>query len=453
MFKVEELLIATGGRGVAGEKERLIKGVSIDSRTLKAGEVFIAIKGENYDGHHYIGQAIKKGAGAVIFEARNFRPGSESRVPFIAVGDSVRALGDLARFNRQRFPVPVIAVTGSVGKTTTKEMIAWALSKRLKVLKNPGTKNNQIGLPLALLGLNRTHECAVLEIGTNHFGEVGYLAGICQPNIAVLTNIGSSHLEYFKSLEGVLREKYVLVTKLKAPKLALFNLDDPFLRKKGRKRSLGMTVGFGIEKPGEFYASDIQRIPRGFKFTVNRKFRFTLKTLGVYNIYNALAAIACGRIFGLGYVDLVSRLATFGFLQNRLQLVKSKNINFINDAYNSNPLSLKQALRALSDYEAKGRKIFVMGDMLELGRDEALFHRSIGEEAARVCDVLITVGPLSKGAARAAARVGLGEKNIFVCENNLAARKILFKNVVPKPEDIVLIKGSRAMKLEEILKQ
>lgn len=452
MFKVQDLLKATEGRLVSGRQDTLARSVSIDSRVLKPREAFLAIKGKNYDGHCFIKEAIRKGATVIIFQKPFSKIKSKERTAFIEVKDTVRALGDIAHFHRQRFDIPVIAVTGSNGKTTTKEMIFWVLSRKFKVLKTSGTKNNQIGLPLTLLGLNATYDLAVLEIGSNHFGEIEYLSRICQPDIGVITNIGPSHLEYFGDLGGVFKEKLALLEGLKEPGIALLNADDPFLKKVlNRTSEKLLALGFAIRSRSDFLAKEIRIQGQGLAFSLNQKYRFTLRISGYYNIYNALAAVACGRIFGMSVSETASRLATFEPLQNRLQWLTLNNITFINDTYNSNPLSLRQALDVLRDFRAEGRKIFVMGDMLELGRKAVEIHRQTGQEAAQICDVFIGVGSLSRWAARAARKQGLKPQDVFLCENNLQARDILYKRVKPGPKDIVLVKGSRAMMLEKIL--
>jgi len=452
MFTVQDLLKATEGRLVKGRPQTSARSLCLDSRVLRPREAFLAIKGKNYDGHCFIKEAIKKGANVIIAHKPFVKIKPDEKTAFIEVKDTVKALGDIAAFHRQRFHIPVIAVTGSNGKTTTKEMIFWVLSRKFKVLRTSGTKNNQIGLPLTLLGLNATYDCAVLEIGSNHFGEIEYLARICQPNIGVITNIGPSHLEYFGDLKGVFKEKLTLIKWLKEPGLVLLNADDPFLKKVLNKAPRGIkTLGFGIGNRSDFLAKEIRVPGQGLGFLLNKKYRFTLRITGYYNIYNALAAVACGRIFGMGVGEMASRLATFEPLSNRLQWLTLNNITFINDTYNSNPLSLRQALDVLRDSRVKGRKIFVMGDMLELGPRALEIHRQAGLEAARICDVFIGVGSLSKWAALAARKRGLEPQDVFLCENNLQARDILYKRVKPGPEDIVLIKGSRAMMLEKIL--
>ncbi|MCX5702548.1 MAG: UDP-N-acetylmuramoyl-tripeptide--D-alanyl-D-alanine ligase, partial [Candidatus Omnitrophica bacterium] len=448
---VKELLRATKGRLVKRSESKHIRGISIDSRTIKPGEAFIAIKGNNFDGHNFIEKAIKKGARCIIKEAKRGKC-KTGKINFIEVKDTQKALGDIARFQRKRFDIPVIAVTGSSGKTTTKEMIAWVLSKKYKVLKNQGTKNNQIGLPMTLLTLNGSYEVAVLEIGTNHFGEVDYLSKICLANIGIITDIGPVHLEYLHNLEGVFREKYTLIKNLKKPYIAILN-SDGFMRNKTIKKSIKpFIIGVGIKNQNDFLASEIKILNSRIEFLANQKYKFTLNTLGYYNIYNALIAIAVARIFGLGYRSIASRLSGFDFPQSRLKLMTLNKIRFIDDTYNSNPVSLKQALDTLGNLKASGRKIFVMGDMLELGNNKKLFHLQAGRQVAKICDTFITVGELSKLAAEAAKNAGFDTKKIFTCASCDQARSILFNKVFPSQDDIVLVKGSRLMKMEEIFK-
>lgn len=482
MFKIDELLSAVNGRLVCGKLNSRVEGISIDSRTIRPGFAFAAIKGKNFDGHNFIKEAIKKGAKAVLFEGQGPRLKAQGAVSFIEVKDTTKALGDIARFQRNRFNIPVVAVTGSNGKTTTKDMIAWCLSHKFNVLKNEGTKNNQIGLSLTLLNLNSSYDLAVLEIGTNHPGEIEYLAGICLPNIALITNIGPSHLEHFKGIESVYREKCALMKYLRRPYISVLCADDTFLRKQlepprrghfpARLKTMGgippsskiagwenvpyggakpVSFGFGMKHKSDFTASGIKALRNKLDFVVNGIAKFRINTIGAFNIYNALAAIAVSRIFGLEYKDIIERLSGFSFSRNRLKLIELNKIKFINDTYNSNPLSLREALRALDNFEVKGRKIFVMGDMLELGALAESFHRQAGKMIAKVCDCFVAVGGMSKLSAREARINGLNDKGIFTCASNLEAKDILFKKIAPQACDIVLVKGSRAMMMEEVL--
>ena len=452
MFKVSELLKAAKGTLICGSKDLSVKGISLDSRRIGKNEAFIALRGVNFDGHNFIADAINKGARCVICE--EIKPQTlKTGAVFIRVKDSTKALGNIAAFHRMRFDIPVIAVTGSNGKTTAKEMVSLVLSKEFNVLKNPGTQNNHIGLPQALLRLDGTYDFAVLEIGTNHFGEVGYLARICRPNIGIITNIGPSHLEFLKDLNGVFKEKYSLINKLHPPAVAILNLDDAFLSARARQRNNPyFTLSLRVGRESDFSASGISTQNGRTKFLVNKKYKFTLNTLGRYNIYNALAAIAVARLFAIGYADIAKSLADFDFPKGRLKLLEINKIRFIDDTYNSNPLSLKRALEVLGSFSTQGRKIFVMGDMLELGDEEHSFHREAAKRAAGVCDTLITVGKLSCLAAEAMKGFGFDIKKIFACQSSQEAREVLLSKISPKEKDIILVKGSRAMRMEEVFK-
>jgi len=469
MFKVAELLKVTRGRLISGNTALNVGGISIDSRTVKKGEAFLAIKGDNFDGHDFIGDVIKKGVSCIIVqnEARK-----EGVTTIIRVKDTVKALGDIARAHREKFKdIPVIAVTGSNGKTTTKDMIAWVLAGKFNVLKNEGTKNNHIGLPLALLQLKRSYDIAVLEVGTNHFGEVEYLSSIARPNIGVITNIGQSHLEHFRNLEGVFKEKIGLIKNLEYPAVAVLNADDVFLRREVyKKRKPPFVVGAGIRSKCDFCASEIS--PSGVntslvllkarhrghpeaacgnppltRFTLNKRFEFALSALGYYNIYNSLLAIAVGRIFGLGYRHIARRLSGFRLPKGRLNFLEIKGVGFIDDTYNSNPLSMQQALGALRNYKNSGRKILVMGDMLELGEQSVALHAEAIKQALKFVDAIITVGDITRDSLRT---IGAKNNKIFTCQASSEAGRVLFERIGVKPGDVVLVKGSRRMKMEEV---
>ncbi|MDD5655504.1 MAG: UDP-N-acetylmuramoyl-tripeptide--D-alanyl-D-alanine ligase [Candidatus Omnitrophica bacterium] len=452
MFKVNEIIKATGGQLIRGDLRDKARAISTDTRELKPGDAFLALKGSNFDGHDFIPAALKKKASCII--AQNTTGLAVPKgVALIRVKDTTLALGDIARSQRQRFHQPVIAVTGSTGKTTTKEMIAWVLSTEAAVLKNEGTKNNQIGLPQTLIKLKNKDDYAVVEIGTNHFGEVDYLSGIASPNIAVITNIGPSHLEFLKDLKGVFREKSGLLNNLSKPAIALLNSDDEFLRPLINKRKVGRQIfSFGINEKSDFCASKIRLDSGKVRFKVNGKFDFALSTPGSYNIYNALPAIAAGRIFGMDYRKIASRLAAFKFPKGRLNLIRFRGVVFIDDTYNSNPLSLKCSLETLKDIKVKGRRILVMGDMLELGSQKESLHREIAGSITDICDLLITAGKLARITAKSASSRGLKRESIFCCASACEAGELLFNKISPGPDDLVLVKGSRSMKMEEVFR-
>jgi len=452
MFKVDEIIRATQGLLVQGSKAAKITAISIDSRRLRPQEAFLALRGNNFNGHDFISTAIKSKASCLIVE-QDFKAKVPAALTVIKVKDTTLALGDIARFQRRKINLPVIAVTGSNGKTTTKEMVAWVLSDNARVLKNEGTKNNQIGLPQTLIQLSPRDKFAVVEIGTNHFGEVDYLAKIARPNIGIITNIGPSHLEFLKDLKGVQKEKTSLLDNLAKPAIALVNADDRLLKGLIKHKPAGLAVfSYGICERSDFGASKVKLSRGRVKFKVNSQFDFELDTLGEYNIYNAMAAIAVGRILGISYPKIRARLASFKFPKGRLNLVKSQGLNFIDDTYNSNPLSLKAALAALGAAKCKGRKILIMGDMRELGKQKELLHRQIAWSITNTCDLLIAVGSLARFTAASVGKQGLAAGRIFCCDNALAARDLLFKQVLPKNDDLILVKGSRSMKMEEILR-
>ena len=453
MFKVFEIVEATGGKLIQGDLRSKLKGISTDSRKINIQDAFLALRGNNFDGHDFILPALKSGAACVIAEKINglIIPKGPA---LIQVKNTTLALGDIARFQRQKFNLPVIAVTGSNGKTTVKEMIAWILSGDARVLKNEGTKNNRIGLPQTLIRLKQSDDFAVVEIGTNHFGEVEVLAKIALANIGIITNIGQSHLEFLGDLKGVLKEKSALLDNLAKPALAILNADDRLLKPIiTRKFRQAQVFSYGIKEKSDFRASMIKLGSSGVKFKVNRKFDFALATPGDYNIYNALAAIAVSRIFGLDYRKIASRLADFKFPKGRLNLVEFRGVRFIDDTYNSNPLSLSCALKVLSAMKCKGRKILVMGDMLELGSQKESLHRQIAGSITNTCDLLVTAGSLAKFTAKAACAGGLKSRNIFCCASSSEARDLLFKKIIPGALDVVLVKGSRSMKMEEVFKE
>ncbi|MBU1125744.1 MAG: UDP-N-acetylmuramoyl-tripeptide--D-alanyl-D-alanine ligase [Candidatus Omnitrophica bacterium] len=450
MFTVQELVSATQGRLTNGSPKSVVKGISIDSRTIKAGQVFVAIKGSTFEGHLFIPAALQKGASCIITQAP-ILPKEIVAAACIVVKDTTKALGDIARFHRKRFSIPVIAVTGSNGKTTTKEMLSWVLSKKWKVLRSEGTRNNHIGVPMALLGLNRTQELVIVELGSNHFGEIGYLAGIAQPTLGIITGIGSSHLEFLGDLTGVSREKLSLIEKLISPSVAVLNADDPLLRKAMvKKRGANISVSFGITHPADFSAGDIRFVNGAWRFKVNKRHYCRLDTLGQFNIFNALATIAVARILGMGYKEISARLAKFSFPARRLKMVRMHKVRFIDDTYNSNPSSVHHALEALARTRVKGRRIFVMGDMLELGAQTNALHRQMGDRIARICDEVITVGEFSRLSVEGILPSDSPLKNVFCCANSAEAKDILFTKIIPKEDDLVLVKGSRGMRMEEI---
>lgn len=448
MFDVEDLIKATGGVLRPGEVPVRFGGVSIDSRTLRRGEIFVAVKGKMLDGHDFISGAVRRGAAAVVYADAGRVKAFKKGVAYLCVSETTRALGDLARYHRLRGGIPVIAVVGSSGKTTTKEMVAFVLSARYRVLKNVGTQNNLFGVPLTLLRIRRRHEICVVELGTNRFGEIGRLAEIASPNIGVLTNIGPSHLEFLKDLKGVYKEKRELLRHLEPPGIALLNRDDVFL---GRHRRTAQRpyFFFGLNSQCDFRATEITHRNSSTEFLFNGRHRMTVKQLALHGVANALAAAACGLIFGLDMRVIRERIRDFEPLAMRLKAHYLKRCVVIDDTYNSNPLSLREAIDTLCRMPAAGRRILVMGDMLELGKKSEEFHACFGRTIAKKpVDLLVTLGRLTRETAACAARAGMGPGRVYHFEERAGVLKFLDDHI--RCGDVVLIKGSRSMKMDTI---
>ncbi|HML86903.1 MAG TPA: UDP-N-acetylmuramoyl-tripeptide--D-alanyl-D-alanine ligase [Methylomusa anaerophila] len=449
-FTAREVLKATGGKLIHKPGGSLFTGVSTDTRTIKPGNLFIALRGERFDGHEFVIPALEKGAAGLLVS----RPDVDipQNVSVILVNDTRKALQSLARFHRQRFPIPVVAVSGSNGKTTTKEMLAAVLSSRFKVLKTEANYNNEIGLPLTLLNLTPSHEAAVVEMGMRARGEIRELTEIALPTVGVVTNVGQTHIEILGSIENIALAKAELVESIKQKDLVVLNADDDHVRRM-QDKTTARVVLYGLTSGAFVRAENIQMhageetvttfdcvSPRG-------SFPIILHTVGKHNVYNALAAIAVGWELGLKPNEIKSGIASFYPTEMRQAITRRGNFVVINDVYNASPLSMKAAIETLADV-AEGRKIAVLGDMLELGHVAAEAHRLVGEFAAeKGVDIIVTVGDFARYIADTAQLHGV--KNVMVCSNHEEA-KALLKGIV-KSGDSILFKGSRGMKMEKVL--
>jgi UDP-N-acetylmuramoyl-tripeptide--D-alanyl-D-alanine ligase len=444
MFTIAQIIKATKGKLVQGPAQGRVGSVCIDSRTVIRGELFIAIKGDVFDGHDFIDSVAAKGVRVlVVHQAVEVK---DPKVSIIRVKDTVRALGDIARFHRLRFKVPVIALTGSAGKTTTKEMIAVVLSRKYKVLKNEGTQNNHIGVPLTLLKLKADHRIVVLECGTNQPGDIVWLADVARPTVAVFTNIGESHLEKLKTVAGVLKEKWELTAFMNPRDTVIINSDDKFLAAKVRGRF--KTITYGIHSKADLKASDVNIVAgRYLHFEVKGK-ALELNSCGVNNVYNALAAVGCGLLFKVPLNTIAQAIKAFEFPAGRGQIVRLGRGWLINDTYNANPVSMRSALQTLEAIETQSRRILVAADMLELGRRSKELHEDMGRTIGEAdIHALITVGKLAEAMAKSLKR---SNKNmqVFACADAESAQKYLAK--VFRNGDAVLIKGSRRMRMEQV---
>ena len=450
-MRVKEIVKVTQGELIAGDRNKDIdlSKVSTDSRSINKGDLFIALSGPNFSGSDFAQDAFRKGAIGVLAE-RYERPEKSGKRIVIKVKDATKALQDIARAHRRAFDIPVIAVTGSNGKTTVKEMIASVLSARYNVLKNEGTKNNHIGVPQTLLRLTKAHEVCVLELGTNHKGEIAALSGIARPTGAVMTNIGPSHLEFLSDLDGVFEEKKDLLRSLDTKRaIAVLNGDDEYLSNIEDK---GLTIiRYGLGEYNDVSAKVLSSEVGRMRFLFNGREEFELKALGVHNVYNALAAIAVGYAFGLGAKTIRKALAGYRPEAMRLDPLRVNGIDIINDAYNSNPLSMKTALDAIQSYPARARWV-VAGDMLELGESAEHFHRAAGELIAESGIAgLVTFGALSKHMLSRAGERGMDRHNLWHCSSHDEIVDILKR--VTRQGDLVLVKGSRGMKLEKVIEK
>lgn len=440
MFSVENIVQATRGQLLQGNDVE-ITGIAIDSRAVKRGDLFVAITGEKTDGHLYIQKAVDKGARAVLVE----KPVSTD-VPVILTTSTVYALGRLAQWYRNQFNIPVVGITGSVGKTTTKEMMASVLASRFSVLKSQGNLNTEIGLPLTLFGLKKHHEVVVVEMGMRGLGQIRELAKMARPNVGVITNIGENHLELLGSKENILKAKWELAEALPPEGTLILNRDDDLLLAKG-SRMQSEVLWYGTDRSAMVRAENISVQGEGLSFDLcwlgEKRIRVELPVPGRHNVSNALAAAAVGLAFGLTLEEIAKGLSMFTNATMRLDIQRYKGITVINDAYNASPVSMMAALEVLADL-AKGRKIAVLSDMLELGDWSMEGHRQVGR-ACKV-DILYTYGEMARDINGAAPDI---EKEHFGSREALADKLI----EILKPGDTVLVKGSRGMKMEDIVKR
>ncbi len=458
MFTVADLLVAASGRLVHGDLGRVCTGVSTDSRTLQRGQLFVALVGPCFDGHRFVGEAVAKGAAAIVVAEDHAREvagqwaggPADASVSLIEVFDTLRALGDIAQAHRRRSTVRVVAVTGSSGKTTTKELIAAVLRVRYRVLSSEGTQNNLIGVPSTLLQLQPHHEIAVVECGTSQPGEIARLAEIAEPDVSVVTAVGPAHLEGLGSLEGVGREKRALVDGVRQPGTAVLNGDDPVLRSWLRNLPSGVqAVSYGYGADASLRATDVRVGNGSTSFRVNGRWEVTWSMLGRHNVLNALAACGVGNLFGVPWEEMCGALRRVTPMRGRLSVVRAGCVTLIDDAYNANPLSVQRALEVLQEFPCSGRRFFVFGDMRELGGSSAEWHRRVGQAASKVAQVIVTVGDLASLAAEAASQSRAAGNGVYRCQGNAEAVECL--RSLLQPEDVVLVKGSHASGMHQVI--
>lgn len=446
---IREVLQAVDGRILNDfeDLDREVELVETDSRTISAGALFIPLAGERFDGHAYIQSALEQGAMGCLTqrERESYLPGK----CYIKVDSTYRALRDLAVYYKKKFSIPVVALTGSVGKTTTKDMLAAVLGRKFRVLKTEGNLNNDIGVPMTLLRLNHEHEIAVLELGMNHAGEIDYLSAMVEPDVALITNIGDSHIEHFGSREKILEAKCEIFRHMKRDAFVVLNGDDPLLA--GLRDTLPYkTVWCGRTEGLDYVASDLRgdgrsRMNCHIK-TPSQEIQISIPALGEHMVYPALMAGAVGEHFGMTAEEITDGILHFAPTKMRMNILRRKDgITILDDAYNANPQSMRAAIRVLADADAH-RKVAVLGDMFELGPLAPVLHTGVGQCAAKEnIDCIVAVGELARNIYGAAKTL----PEAYYCATKEEAKDVLDR--VVKPGSTVLVKASRGMAFEDLV--
>lgn len=454
-IKVKDIVKICNGNLIYGNEEYVCEDFSKDTRTIKAGDVFVGIKGENFDGNTLYKEAIEKGAKVCLLQEieidKDFINNKE--ISIILVEDTIKAIGKIANYKRNFYSedFPVVAVTGSVGKTSTKDIIASVLSEKYDVLKTEGNMNNHIGLPFTILSL-KNHTALVVEMGMNHFGEIEYLTNIAEPNIAVITNIGTSHIGNLGSRENILKAKLEIL-KSKNIKHLVINNDNDLLNKWNKESNKNIDIHtYGIENKSDIVAKNIVLNEENSNFECdinNENISVFVPIGGEHFVYNALCATTVGKILNIENEKIIDGIKKFKLTKKRMEIVKIKeNITIINDSYNASYDSMKASLAYLKSINGN-RKIAVLGDMLELGEFSESLHMKVGEEVVKNnIDILITVGENAKNINKKVEELNSNIENYHFNSNKEAPE---YLNNVLKSGDIVLLKASNGMKFSEIL--
>lgn len=466
LFTVAELREVISVKVLAGDPspsaKRRIRGISTDSRSIRRGDLFVALQGERFDGHQFVPVVLAKGAaGAIVHDAyrweeKKYKTIGTRHEPFVfGVQDPLFAYQQLATHHRGRFSIPVVAVTGSNGKTTTKDMVGSVLTQRWRTLKTEGNYNNRIGVPSTLLRLTAKHQAAVIEMGVDHRGQTTRLCEIVRPTVGLITNIGPDHLEFFGGMEGSAQAKAELLDMLPPDGTAVLNADDPYfdyLAARARCR----VVSFGLFERAHVRALNVAfdaRKGTSFGLLLPGKSRPTpviIKVPGMHNVTNALAAAAVGFSLDLTGVTIAQGLAKFRPAAMRSQVMTHHGVQIINDCYNANPASMKAALQLLSEWSPARERVAVLGDMLELGREAQQMHRDVGRFIAGLpISRLIVCGDLGREIAAGARQGGMPPQAIVEMVDAVSAADLLKKSV--RRGDVILVKASRGMRMEQIV--
>jgi UDP-N-acetylmuramoyl-tripeptide--D-alanyl-D-alanine ligase len=436
------------GSLTAGDAALTVSKISTDSRTLQPGDLFVPLRGENFDGHKFVEQASERGAvGAMVEE--DWKGATGKTFALIRVPDTLVGYQNLAANYRRSLPLKVVAITGSNGKTSTKDFVAATLSRGFQVTKTEGNFNNHVGLPQTMLAASSSDEIAVWEIGMNHPGEIAALSKLAAPDAAIITNVGLAHIEFMGSREAIAAEKGALAEAVGVDGTVILNADDPFSQGIA-KRTRAKVIFAGIEN-GSVRANEVTQSPTGCEFTIlegAHRCRAQLPVPGIHMVQNAMLAVAAGRAFGLSLEDCAAGLASAPLTKARLQIKEINGLQFIDDSYNANPDSMKAALRTLVELDTDGRRVAVLGQMSELGEESERRHREVGEAAAALgVDELIAVGATGAEMARSAQKAGL-RKSTAVATTEDAAELL---GETASQGDLILVKGSRSARMERVI--
>lgn len=442
-LKLDWVAEVTGGQ-LLGEAI-IAEGVAADSRKVSVGQLFFALPGAREDGHAYIAAALKAGAAAVVASRR-----ADYGCPVVLVDDTRKALSALARAYMQRLSVRVVAITGSVGKTSCKEMTAAAIGSRFSVLKSAGNQNTEIGLPISVL-CHRQEEIMVLEMAMRGLGQIAFLTDIAPPDIAVVTNIGEAHIELLGSRDNIARAKAEILQGSKAKAVAILNRDDDYFTYLSALAK-GAVVTFGSHRQADWVIGRATAGELGrYSFSLHRgREEYTVRCPwpGRHHIYNAAAAVATASALGVDVVSAIDSIAACAPTEQRLNVLSAKDgVVVIDDSYNASPISTLAALAALGETKALGRRIAVLGSMYELGPRSQAAHQEVGAAAATICDIVVTVGAEALGIARGVS--ALVTKPVYTCQTPAEAIALLRREL--RPGDVVLVKGSRGLRMEQIV--
>jgi UDP-N-acetylmuramoyl-tripeptide--D-alanyl-D-alanine ligase len=449
-LSISQIAELAGARISSGDGNVVVDKISTDSRTVKPGELFVALRGDNFDGHKFVEAVAKAGAAGAIVDLA-----WKGKVPdsfaVLQADDTLRAYQNLAANYRKSLPLKVIAITGSNGKTSAKDFAASVLARKFRVTKTEGNFNNHVGLPRTILEATSNDEVAVWEIGMNHPGEIAALAQIAAPDDAIITNIGIAHIEFMGSREAIAKEKGALAQAIGSEGTVILNADDSFSQQIAA--STRAKVVFAGANAGTVRAIDIRQSADGSEFTIlegAHRCRAQLPVPGIHMVQNAMLAVAAGRVFGLSIEECAAGLVSAPLTKARLQIKQIHGVQIIDDSYNANPDSMKAALRTLVELDADGRRIAILGEMGELGEESERGHREVGETAAELgVDQLIAIGEKGAIIAQAAEKSGL-KKSAAVGTTSEAAEMLAD---IAAPGDLVLIKGSRSARTERVLEE